>query len=320
MSGPLSATGSVPLAVVERSGFPESQHLGAAAVVAPDGSLLAGRGDVEALIYPRSALKPFQTVAALRAGAVLDEQDLVIVTSSHDGSAQHVDAVRHALASVGAAEDDLRTPPAWPSSPTASAELVRQGRGASRIAMNCSGNHAGMLGAAIALGLGPEDYLDPASPVHAMAREVLHGHSGAEPAHPGVDGCGGPVWAVPVVALARGYASLFAEERALGAAIRANPVLIEGLSEYAGTTRAVADLGVVAKAGAEGVWCAVAPDGTAVAVKVLDGSPRAGAAVAVRLLAQQGAVDGDAAEAYLDDESLQLHGGGTQVGRIRVLD
>ena len=312
---PLSAAGSVPLAVVDRSGFPESQHLGAAVVVSPDGSVVARRGDVDALVYPRSALKPFQTVAALRAGVVLDPPGITIVTSSHAGTEQHVDAVRAVLASVGASEADLRTPEAWPSSRSAGNHLVRAGRGPSRIAMNCSGNHAGMLGAALALGIPVGDYLDPTNRVHALAREVLEEHSGTAPEFPGTDGCGGPVWAVPLVALARGYSSLFAEHPELGAAILANPVLID--AEGGATTRAVETLGVVAKVGAEGVWCAVAPDGSAVAVKVLDGSPRASAAVGAALLAESGAIDGDAAAAYLADASLSVQGGGHEVGRIR---
>lgn len=319
MSAPLDAAGAAPLAVVERDGFPEAQHVGAAVVVAPDGSVLRARGDVDALIYPRSALKPFQTVAALRAGAVLDERDLVIVTSSHDGTDEHLAAVRHALAAGGATEDDLRCPVAWPSSAKAASGLVRRGEGASRIAMTCSGNHAGMLAASSALGLPLEEYLDPASPVHALAVDVLREHSGAEPERPGTDGCGGPVWAVPLVALARGYGSLMAAEPRLAAAVRALPVLIEGRGGEAGTTRAVESLGVVAKSGAEGVWCAVAPGGAAAAVKVLDGSPRAAAAVAVALLAEAGALDAGAAQAWLDDPVLAVRGGGAVVGRVRPL-
>lgn len=314
---PLDAAGSVPLAVVERSGFPESQHVGAAAVVAADGSLLRAAGDADALVYPRSALKPFQTVAALRSGVVLDQAGLTIVTSSHIGTPQHVAAVRSVLASVGAAEADLLTPEAWPSSRGAANELVRTGGGPSRIAMNCSGNHAGMLGTSIALGLPVAEYLDPASPVHALAAEVVAEFTGASPVRPGTDGCGGPVWAVPVAALARGYAALFGGHPELATAIRANPVLIEG--DGTATTRAVETLGVVAKAGAEGVWCAVAPDGTAAAVKVLDGSPRAAAAVAVSLLAAAGALAPEAADAFLADPSLAVLGGGEQVGRIRVI-
>ena len=279
--------------------------------------MLLRRGDVDAQVYPRSALKPFQTVAALRAGVVLDAPGMTVVTSSHDGTPVHVAAVRSVLIAVGATEADLRTPVAWPASRTAAHDLVRAGFGPSRIAMNCSGNHAGMLGAALALRIPVAAYLDPANRVHRLAAEVIRDHAGVAPEHPGTDGCGGPVWAVPVVALARGYASLFAAHPELAAAIRANPVLIEG--EGSATTRAVESLGVVAKIGAEGVWCAVAPDGSAVVVKVLDGSWRASAAVGVSLLAAAGAIDGDAAEGFLADPSLAVLGGGAQVGRIRPL-
>ncbi|GAA2751016.1 asparaginase [Amnibacterium kyonggiense] len=313
----LDAARSVPLAVVERSGFPESQHIGAAVVVAPDGSVLAAHGDRDALVYPRSALKPFQTVAALRAGVELDAPGLVIVTASHHGEPRHIAAVRAVLERVGAGEEDLRTPSAWPSSRSAAADLVRAGLGPTRIAMNCSGNHAGMIGAALALGVPVESYLDPTNRVHALAAEVVHEYTGARPQHPGTDGCGGPVWAVPLVALARGYAALFSAHPALAAAIRADPVLIDGTGTP--TTRAIGTLDVVAKIGAEGVWCAVAPDGTAVAVKALDGAERATAAVGVALLAAAGAIDGEAADAFLADRSLAVLGGGAEVGRLRVL-
>lgn len=317
MLTPLGVGGAVPLAVVERSGFPESMHLGAAAVVAADGTLVAARGEIDALIYPRSALKPFQTVAALRAGVVLDAAGLTIVTSSHQGEPEHIAAVREVLAWVGAGEEHLRTPEAWPGSKSAAREVAVLGGGPTRIAMNCSGNHAAMLGASVALGLPLGDYLNPRSLVHALAVEVIREHSGADPVRPGTDGCGGPVWAVPVLGLARGYASLFAEQRELAAAIRAHPTLIEGAGTA--TTRAVETLAVVAKAGAEGVWCAVAPDGTAVAVKILDGSPRASSAVAVALLAEAGALDAESADAFVADPSLAVQGGATEVGRIRPL-
>ena len=313
----LDAAGSVPLAVVERSGFPESQHIGAAAVVSPAGGVVLRHGAVDAQVYPRSALKPFQTVAALRAGVKLDDRALTIVTSSHQGEPEQVAAVRAVLASVGATEADLRTPEAWPSSHAAANDLVRAGLGPSRIAMNCSGNHAGMIGAALTLGIPVDTYLDPTNRVHALAAEVIREHSGAEPEHPGTDGCGGPVWAIPLVALARGYASLFAANPELAGAIRANPVLIDGTGTA--TTRAVETLGVVAKIGAEGVWCAVAPDGTAVAVKILDGAERASSAVGVSLLAAAGAIDGDAAAGFLAHRSLRVTGGGVEVGRIRPL-
>ncbi|MGN6742951.1 MAG: asparaginase [Amnibacterium sp.] len=317
MTRPLDAAAAEPLAVVTRSGFPESVHSGAAVVLAPDGAERRRIGDPDRLVYPRSALKPFQTVAAVRAGARFSPEQLVVVTSSHGGTPRHVGLVRSVLAGAGLTEDALRTPVAWPSSAEAARDLVRAGLGAARILMNCSGNHAGMLAGSVAAGWPVDDYLDPAHPIHALAAQVNAELGGAAPANQGVDGCGGPVWAIPVTALAEGYRRIAAEQPGLAAAIRAHPDLIEGPGTP--TTRAVAALGVVAKSGAEGVFVAVAPDGTTAAVKVLDGAGRAAAAVAVALLADAGAVDALAAEAFLDDPGLVVTGGGAPVGRIRVL-
>ena len=317
MTRPLDARASGPLAVVTRSGFPESVHLGAAVLMDADGVELHRIGDPARLVYPRSALKPFQTVAARRAGARFSDEQSVVVSSSHTGTSRHIGLVREVLAAAGLDESALRTPESWPSSAEAARDRVREGLGPARIAMNCSGNHAGMLAGSVAAGWPVDDYLDPAHPIHALAATVIAEYGRARPAHQGVDGCGGPVWAIPLTALADGYRRLFADDPTLAAAVRASPDLIEGPGTP--TTRAVATLDVVAKAGAEGVFAAVARNGTAVAVKVLDGSARAAAAVAVALLAAGDAVDGEAAEAFLDDPALAVTGGGAPVGRIRVL-
>lgn len=316
MTRPLDPGASAPLAVVTRSGFPESVHLGAAVVVDADGVELHRIGNPGRLVYPRSALKPFQTVAALRAGARLSEEQAVVVSSSHGGTPRHLALVQEVLAAAGLDEHALRTPVSWPSSTEAARDRVRAGLGPARIAMNCSGNHAGMLAGSVAAGWPVGDYLDPEHPIHALAAAVIREHARARPTHQGVDGCGGPVWAIPLTALADGYRRLFAAHPELAAGIRAFPDLVEGPGTP--TTRAVATLGVVAKSGAEGVFAAVAANGTAVAVKVLDGSGRAAAAVAVALLARSGAVDADVAEAYLGDPALAVTGGGAPVGRIRV--
>ena len=293
MTRPLDARASGPLAVATRSGFPESVHLGAAVVMDADGVELHRIGDPGRLLYPRSALKPFQTVAARRAGARFSTEQAVIVSSSHAGTPRHIALVREVLATAGLDEAALQTPESWPSSAEAARDRVREGLGPARIAMNCSGNHAGMLAGSVAAGWSVDDYLGPAHPIHALAATVIAEYGRARAAHQGVDGCGGPVWAIPLTALADGYRRLCADDAALAAAVRAFPDLVEGSGTP--TTRAIATLDVVAKSGAAGVFAAVA------------------------LLAASDAVDGDAADAFLDDPALAVTGGGVPVGRIRVL-
>jgi L-asparaginase II len=93
------------------------------------------------------------------------------------------------------------------------------------------------------------------------------------------------VYATPVTALARVYAQLPAIAPRVAAAMRAHPVLIEGKGEP-DTVIMQGYLGLISKAGVEGVGCASLPDGRGVAVKVLDGNDRATGPALAALIAQ----------------------------------
>jgi L-asparaginase II len=77
-------------------------------------------------------------------------------------------------------------------------------------------------------------------------------------------------------------------------------------------------LGVFAKLGAEGVMVMAAPDGTTVALKMLDGSLRAATLVGLSLLVDAGALSRDAVEEIRLELSLDVLGGTGVVGEIRV--
>ncbi|ERK70770.1 hypothetical protein N136_02879, partial [Leifsonia aquatica ATCC 14665] len=60
--------GLAELAAVRRSGMIESRHFGSLVALAPDGSTLLELGDADAVILPRSTVKPLQALACLTAG------------------------------------------------------------------------------------------------------------------------------------------------------------------------------------------------------------------------------------------------------------
>jgi L-asparaginase II len=62
----------------------------------------------------------------------------------------------------------------------------------------------------------------------------------------------------------------------------------------------------------------VAPDGTTVALKVLDGSGRVGTAVALRLLERAGALPSNDVALTLRSLPLAVYGGAKVVGSIRA--
>lgn len=322
----LTYADAVELAVVERNGFVESRHAGAAVVLSADGEVVARHGDPDALVLPRSSLKPLQAVACVTAGAALAGEQLAMSTASHTGTDRHAAVVREMLTAGGLTEDDLGCPAVWPADSGARDELVREHMQPSPIRMNCSGKHAAMLRACVATGWPVAGYLDPSHPLQLHIREVIERLTGEKIAHTAIDGCGAPVHALTLSGLARGIhrigsasdRSPFALHRVAGTLVRAvkeNPWAIEGPGGP--DTIAIERLGVFAKHGAEGVMVMVGRDGATAAVKILDGSPRAAAVVAAALLAGVGSVTGDELADLSAALPLSVLGGGERVGMIR---
>ena len=312
--------------MVERSGFVESRHAGAAVVLSPDGEVIARHGNPDALILPRSSLKPLQAVACITAGAVLEGEQLALSTASHVGTDRHAATVRDMLTEGGLTEDHLACPPAWPTDTATRDEMVREHGAPERIRMNCSGKHAAMLRACVATGWPTDGYLDPAHPLQAHIRDVIERLTGEKIAHTAIDGCGAPVHAITLTGLTRAIhrigtasdRSPFALHRVAGSLVRAvreNPWTIEGPGRP--DTIAIEKLGVFTKGGAEGVMVMVAPDGTTVGLKMLDGSARASTLVAATLLARAGALNDADVAALAEALPLSVLGAGVEVGRIR---
>ncbi|WP_087131203.1 asparaginase [Microbacterium esteraromaticum] len=322
----LTISDAVELAVVERSGFVESRHVGAAIVLSPDGDTTAVHGNADALILPRSSLKPLQAVASVTAGAALEGDQLALGTASHTGTDRHAAVVREVLAAGGLNEDDLGCPVAWPSDSATRRQMISDNLAEARIRMNCSGKHALMLRACLATGWPIKNYLAPTHPLQVHIREVVERLTGEKVAHTAIDGCGAPVHAMTLTALARGVhrigtaseRSPFALHRVAGTLVRAvreSPWTIAGPGEP--DTIAIETLGVFAKGGAEGVMVMVAPNGATVALKMLDGNGRAATIVAATMLARAGALAEADVVTLAAALQLTVLGGGEPVGTIR---
>ena len=327
MPGTFSVSDAVELAVVERGGFIESRHAGSAVVLSPEGEVVRALGDVISPTFPRSCLKPFQAVAVMTSGVTLRGEDAAIATASHSGTAAHVALVRGLLERESLPSSALGCPPASPTDRTARDELVRSGGPRERVYMNCSGKHAAMLLACVANEWPLEGYLDPGHPLQKRILDVVERFSGERPAATAVDGCGAPVHAISLTALARGIQkittaapsspfALYREAAALTEAVREHPWAVGGPGQP--DTIAIERLGVFAKVGAEGVMVMTAQNGTTTALKVLDGSSRASTIIALRLLADAGAVDNAAVDAARAELDLGVMGGERRVGEIRA--
>jgi L-asparaginase II len=199
----------------------------------------------------------------------------------------HVEAVRSLLAKAGIDESLLACGAHWPISENATRELLRAGRGPAPIHNNCSGKHAGMLATAVHLGLDPKGYERPYHQVQMEITRFLSETCGVDlqPELMGIDGCSVPTFALPLAALARGFARVASGEglappradavRMLMQACFAAPILVAGEGRFdTEVMRALAPACFV-KGGAEGVHCAALPElGLGIALKIDDGAKR----------------------------------------------
>ncbi|MFT2817877.1 asparaginase [Leifsonia sp. A12D58] len=317
---------SVELAVVERNGFIESRHAGSAVVMTGEGEILRTLGDVTTPIFPRSTLKPFQAIAVMSSGVALRGVDAAIATASHSGTFKHVELVKGLLDRAGVPVTALGCPASWPEDRATRDTLIRQGMGPDPIYMTCSGKHAAMLVACVQNGWSLDGYLDPEHPLQKRVLDVIERFTGERPAASGIDGCGTPVHAISLTALARGIArigtsrsnspfAIYREAGFLVEAARENGWIIAGPGQP--DTVVIDRLGIFIKFGAEGITVATAADGTTVALKVLDGSLRAATIVALSLLADAGAIERADVDALVPELHLSVLGAGRPVGQVK---
>ncbi|MFE4254221.1 asparaginase [Streptomyces sp. NPDC056910] len=295
----------------------EGIHYGSVVVLTADGSVALQIGDIEAAFYPRSALKPVQAVAMLRAGLPLDGELLSLTAASHSGEERHLAGTRRILELAGVTEDHLRNVPDLPFDPVVRDAWVREGRLPSRPAQNCSGKHAAMLYTAKLNGWSLDDYLDPGHPLQQAIAETVEELTGQRISQVTVDGCGAPLFSVSLHGLARAAARITTAapgtpEARVADAMREHAEMASGSGrDVAALMRAVP--GLLTKDGFEGVQLAALPDGRATAVKIADGADRARVPVAAAALARAG-VDPAALAEFAGQPVL---GGAKAVGGIR---
>lgn len=329
-----------PLRVVlSRGDLPESEHRVRVAVWL-DGKLETAAGDVDAPVFLRSSAKPLQALASVVTGAAerfsMTDAELALACGSHGGEPVHVATAAGLLARIGLGPDHLLCGAHPPSHDPAARDLVRAGAEPTTLHNNCSGKHSSMLAACVAMGWPVEDYVAFGHPLQRMNVAHVAAFAGIDPSQVrlGVDGCSAPNFAIPLAEAARAFARWATPATADGvpsvardAAERIARALAVHPEMIGGTRRVDTDLirmtggRVLAKMGAEGVWClSIAGARTGIAIKAEDGANRAAYPVGLGILRRLGALaDAEwAALAPYHDPVLRNHRR-IAVGRVEVL-
>jgi L-asparaginase II len=301
---------------ITRGPVVESRHEGIAAVVKPDGTVVASWGDIDARVLPRSANKPIQAMAFVESGAVerfgLGDEHIALACASHNGEPRHVGTVRSWLKNVGLGEADLKCGTHPPRLPASIEALVREGAAPTAAFNNCSGKHSGFLTTAVQYGEPTKGYIKYDHPVQRRLRVIMTDLCGtnADDFAYGTDGCGIPTLATPLKSLARAMASMaepsrLSNKRAeaatrIRAAINAEPFMMAGTGRFCTRINAALPGSAQIKTGAEGVFCGMLPTlGLGVAIKMWDGAGRAAEVAMATLLGYLGVLPADQKEELL---------------------
>jgi len=282
----------------------ESVHGGHIVVADERGAILYHLGDPLFNLCLRSCAKPLQALPLIATGAAdryhLTPPELAVMCGSLNGQDFQVAAIRSILDKIGAGEGHLKCGIHQPSHRHTAQQLKESGMAATPLHNNCAGKHAAMLALCAHHGWPFDDYISMKHPVQRLVRDTIASLSGvpARQIGTGIDGCGVPVFFLPLANLARAYARLTstsdpAISRLMDAAL-SHPEMIAGDERVCTDVMRALGRRVFAKTGAEGGYAlSLMERGWGVAIKIEDGSGRALSPAVVETLSQLGIAGGD---------------------------
>ncbi len=269
----------------------ESRHRGAVAAVDASGRLVFSLGNIDALVFPRSALKPIQAIPLLESGAAehfrLSRREIALGCASHNAEQAHLDVLTAWMSKLHLDESMLECGASLPLHTDSAHQWLREGGQAMRQLHNCSGKHTGMMTLAKFMDVSVDGYSAYDHPVQQRWMNVLSDLAEVDSlVLPwDRDGCGLPALALPLRNFALGLSRFCALDQQPVArrkamhdiliAMHENPDMVAGTDRCCTATMS-AHHDLVVKTGAEGVFAAIAPSaGIAVALKIDDGATRA---------------------------------------------
>lgn len=293
-----------PLVEEYRAGVLENVHLGVLCGVNDKGEVVHEIGSAEHVTYLRSAAKPFQAIPVMKRNIAekygLTAAEAAMFAASHRGEAYHIEALESIMRKIGLAEEQLLTCPTYPLNDEPKFACMREGKAPRRIYHNCSGKHFGIIAAARESGYDTETYWQPSHPIQQEILQALADMAEypADRIEVGVDGCGFPVFALPLKHIAKAYLKLACPDLIPDAATREAVKRMTAYMHDAPDSIAshnficselLRDPNIVAKGGAKGVYCfSLIRERMAFALKVIDGSETPWPIIVASILEQIG--------------------------------
>lgn len=314
-----------------RGGTMENIHHGHICVVDETGKVKWSAGDPDWVAYMRSTAKPIQAIPTFAYG--FDEQfgftdrEKTIMTASHRAEEIHVEALESMLQKIGVNESGLVCAESYPPRSGARDVLLLSGKPKRRLYHNCSGKHLGVQALCKGKGYPLEGYHEPDHPAQQEIMEMvtLLSGLGRDEVKLGTDGCGFPVFGLPLQQLALMYLKLACPDlvdrpeiseaiHKLTRLMNENPEMVSAPGMIC--SELLKDPNIVAKGGAKGVYCfGLRKERLGIALKVMDGSDEEWPLIITSILEQIGYDNQDTIDRLNRLASKTIHNdGGLAIG------
>ena len=271
-----------------RGGILENVHYGYICVVDKDSNVVWSAGDPNQKVFYRSASKPVQALPTIAMDLDkkygLTSRECAIFAGSHAAEQVHVEALESIMRKAGIDEQDLIMNPAYPADQKSNEARILAGLPYRKVYHNCAGKHLSLMLLQRELTGSVKGYHEIESPAQQVVLETMAIASEVEKDSIGIgiDGCGVPVFAVPIKNIAVAFKNLARPEKMpdekLGAAaarfvpmVSENPVMLRGREFLCGNINR--DQNLIGKGGAMGVYgVALKEEGLGISLKLADGT------------------------------------------------
>ena len=295
---------------VTRSGEVESFHHGVAVLIHSSGEILQEWGNSDLSIYPRSSLKPIQSLNLYKDGVAealnLSDELIALTTASHHAQSFHQELISSWLEKMNLNEDKLSCGPDWPWNIDDKFKANINSKKKRKIFHNCSGKHCGHLAVSKYRNLPIKNYQNKNHTIQRELIKLIEDLSKYKITNIGVDGCTLPNPLVPLKKFAFAVAQMAdykkmnenstITKRILDSCIKF-PEITGGSRSTNSILTKLSKRKIFFKNGAEGVFIAIMPEKkSALAVKIIDGAARAAEVAIAGLISELKIINNDRVE------------------------
>jgi len=239
-------------------------------------------------------------------------EELALMTSSHGGEEEHVKTVKNIFKKMNVTTDLLDCGTSAPMYSGEFKRMIKENLPFTALNNPCSGKHAAMIGYALLNGINLDNYIDKDHPIQKKMLSVVSDYTEMtlEKIHIAIDGCGVPVFGLPIYNMALAYEKLASDKpfmKTISKAMTTHPYYVAGTNRLDTIIMEETQSRILAKLGAESVYCMTdLKHKLAIAIKTEDGAYRALDALVPDLLFHHNLIDDKELKAIKDRLPLKI--------------